>query len=96
MLRIELCDCRSRTEDPIRHYLLLDPGACVSEALDAALALGVIAEHPERTAAFAGSVGIFSKIVPLNTVLHMGDRLEIYQPLLRDPKEARRDRAQSE
>lgn len=38
-------------------------------------------------------VGIFSKIQALDTVLKSGDRVEIYRPLLADPKEARRQRA---
>lgn len=39
------------------------------------------------------SVGIFSKRRELTDVLCDGDRIEIYRPLLIDPKEARRLRA---
>jgi putative ubiquitin-RnfH superfamily antitoxin RatB of RatAB toxin-antitoxin module len=38
-------------------------------------------------------IGIFSQCCALNTILKAGDRVEIYRPLLRDPKEARRHRA---
>lgn len=38
-------------------------------------------------------VGIFSKPKPLSEILRDGDRIEIYRPLLIDPKEARRKRA---
>lgn len=38
-------------------------------------------------------VGIFSKIVPLDTLLKDGDRVEIYRPLLVDPKQKRRLKA---
>lgn len=38
-------------------------------------------------------VGIFGKIRALNTILHQGDRVEIYRPLNADPMEARRRRA---
>jgi putative ubiquitin-RnfH superfamily antitoxin RatB of RatAB toxin-antitoxin module len=38
-------------------------------------------------------VGIYSRIKSLNTVIESGDRIEIYRPLLADPKEARRQRA---
>ena len=38
-------------------------------------------------------VGIFGTIVPLNTIVKTGDRIEIYRPLLIDPKEKRRLRA---
>ena len=38
-------------------------------------------------------VGIFGKLKTLDTVLHEHDRIEIYRPLLADPKESRRSRA---
>ena len=40
-----------------------------------------------------GRIGIFGKACPDATVLKDGDRVEIYRPLLADPKEARRRRA---
>jgi len=39
------------------------------------------------------AVGIFSRKVPLDQVLREGDRVEIYRPLIADPKETRRKRA---
>lgn len=40
-------------------------------------------------------VGVFGKIKPLDTVLAEGDRVEIYQPIVIDPKTApRRKRAE--
>lgn len=38
-------------------------------------------------------VGIFGKLKTLDTVLRDHDRVEIYRPLLADPKESRRRRA---
>ena len=38
-------------------------------------------------------VGIFSKLVALDSVLRDRDRVEIYRPLIADPKEIRRQRA---
>lgn len=40
-----------------------------------------------------GPVGIFGRLTALDTPLRDGDRVEIYRPLLADPKEARRKRA---
>lgn len=40
-------------------------------------------------------VGIFSKPCKLDTALREGDRVEIYRPLIADPKEVRRQRAQA-
>lgn len=39
-------------------------------------------------------VGIFGQIVNLNTVLQEGDRVEIYRPLVIDPRLARKQRVQ--
>ena len=41
-------------------------------------------------------VGVFSKIKPLDYVLSAGDRVEIYRPLLVDPKESRRRRVKEQ
>lgn len=40
------------------------------------------------------AVGICGKRASLATVLHEHDRVEIYRPLIADPKQARRKRAQ--
>ncbi|MEJ2621117.1 MAG: RnfH family protein [Candidatus Thiodiazotropha sp.] len=37
--------------------------------------------------------GIFGKAAKLDAVLNDGDRVEIYRPLIADPKEARKKRA---
>ncbi|MDD3576556.1 RnfH family protein [Halothiobacillus sp.] len=41
-------------------------------------------------------IGIFSRLVALNQRLQPRDRVEIYRPLLADPKAARRERAAKE
>ena len=41
----------------------------------------------------AAKVGIFGQKVAMDQVLQNGDRVEIYRPLLADPKEIRRQRA---
>jgi putative ubiquitin-RnfH superfamily antitoxin RatB of RatAB toxin-antitoxin module len=65
------------------------PGTTVAQAIDAS---GVrqrfadISAHPP--------VGIFSCKVALDHVLASGDRVEIYRPLLLDPKQSRRQKAE--
>lgn len=39
-------------------------------------------------------VGIFGKMCKLNAELHNKDRIEIYRPLIADPKESRRQKAE--
>jgi putative ubiquitin-RnfH superfamily antitoxin RatB of RatAB toxin-antitoxin module len=40
-----------------------------------------------------GSIGVFGRVVPPDTPLRDGDRVEIYRPLMADPKAMRRARA---
>lgn len=61
--------------------LKLPAGATVRDALDAS---GMTA---------SGAVGVFGKVVGVQTRLKDGDRVEIYRPLTADPKEQRRRRA---
>lgn len=42
----------------------------------------------------ANKVGIFSRPVKLHDEVQSGDRIEIYRPLIADPKELRRQRAE--
>jgi len=53
---------------------------------------GIAAQHPEIDWDSA-MTGIFGKRASPSTVLRANDRVEIYRPLLADPKQARRKRA---
>jgi uncharacterized protein len=53
---------------------------------------GLLEQFPQIDLSI-NKVGIYSKVQPLDTILQSGDRVEIYRPLLADPKEARRERA---
>ena len=55
---------------------------------------GIMLEFPELDTVLENSaVGIFGKLSKMETVLADGDRVEIYRPLIADPKEVRRQRA---
>lgn len=54
---------------------------------------GILKQFPEINLAKA-YVGIHSKRITLSTSVQDGDRIEIYRPLLIDPKQARLLRAQ--
>ena len=64
-------------------------GMTVAEAIERS---GIAEQFPEIDVASA-KVGIFSKAVNREEVLRAGDRVEIYRPLIADPKEARKKRA---
>lgn len=69
--------------------LKIRPGAVVSEAIARS---GILRDFPEIDLASA-KVGIYGKLVKLDAVLRDKDRIEIYRPLIADPKEIRRKRA---
>lgn len=53
---------------------------------------GLMMEFPDLDIEHS-EVGIFGKVMPMTTVLSDGDRVEVYRPLIADPKEVRRKRA---
>ena len=65
------------------------PGALVKEALAKS---GIERHFPEIDLTTA-KVGIFGKLSKPDAELSPGDRIEIYRPLIADPKEARKKRA---
>lgn len=70
---------------PVVHaYLSLATGSSVQDALQHAR---LFSHHPE---AIDFSVGIFGKVVSLDTLIKNGQRIEVYRPLEIDPKEKRR------
>ena len=61
---------------------------------DAVMASGIL-EAAGLTPAALDAVGIWNRVVTADSVLTDGDRVELYRPLLADPKDARRKRARS-
>lgn len=65
------------------------PGTTVEEAIARS---GLLTSFPEIDLG-VNKVGVFGKISRLNTPLKDRDRVEIYRPLIADPKEVRKQRA---
>ena len=59
---------------------------------DALLASGIRTRHPGLGDTSMLSLGIFGRFVTPANRLEDGDRVEIYSPLVADPKQARRNR----
>ncbi|MET0357072.1 MAG: RnfH family protein [Cellvibrio sp.] len=77
--------------------LLVEPGTTALQAVERS---GIVKHFPEIDVATA-KMGIFGQslgtkgLAPATSyVLHEGDRVEIYRPLICDPKDARRKRAE--
>lgn len=61
-------------------------------AEQAILSSGILKKFPEIDLTL-NKTGIFGKLAKLDTVLRHHDRVEIYRPLIADPKEVRKQRA---
>lgn len=62
-------------------------------AEQAVIQSGIIEKCPEIEATSL-TLGVWNRTVKLNQELKNGDRVEIYRPLIADPKDARRKRAE--
>jgi putative ubiquitin-RnfH superfamily antitoxin RatB of RatAB toxin-antitoxin module len=70
--------------------LSVDNGATVEEGIKAS---PILSQYPQIDLA-ENKVGIWSRACKLTDLLKDGDRIEIYRPLIADPKEVRRRRAE--
>ena len=64
-------------------------GATVLQAIEAS---GILQKYPEIDLA-KNKFGVFAKLAKPDAVLRDRDRVEIYRPLIADPKEVRKQRA---
>lgn len=65
-------------------------GCTAKEAVEQS---GIVEQCPEIDATHL-TLGIWNRTCKLDDTLSEGDRIEIYRPLIADPKEARRRRAE--
>jgi putative ubiquitin-RnfH superfamily antitoxin RatB of RatAB toxin-antitoxin module len=78
---------------PERQYVRqvkLATGSSVEQAIEAS---GLLELRSDIDLA-SNKVGIYSRPAKLGDMLNEGDRVEIYRPLIADPKELRRQRAE--
>ncbi|MFM0394498.1 RnfH family protein [Paraburkholderia phytofirmans] len=87
-LSIEVCYASAGEQALIA--LELPTGATLQQALDAS---GILRRFPQIDLG-TQKVGVFGKLKPLDAVLADHDRVEIYRPLLVDPKVSRQRRVE--
>ena len=68
----------------------VEEGSTIQQAIASS---GILEQCPDIDLD-TNKVGLFSNIVELDILVRAGDRIEIYRPLILDPKEARRLRAE--
>lgn len=86
-IKIEVAYARSDVQKIIA--LEVQAGTTILEAIQQS---GILTDFPEIDLT-KQKVGVFSQPRQLTDILYEGDRIEIYRPLLIDPKEARRKRS---
>ena len=78
----------ARTERQLIIALDVAPGTTAQQAIEQS---GIMQAFPEIDLD-KSKIGIFAKLSKKDTALKSGDRVEIYRPLIADPKEVRRQR----
>lgn len=86
-MEVEVCYALPAKQELIQ--LKLAAGATVQQAVEAS---GLLAKYPDIDLK-KNKFGIFAKLSKLDTPLRDRDRVEIYRPLIADPKEVRKQRA---
>ncbi len=86
-IRVEVA--YAKLDEQVLLELVVDAGISLMEALELS---GILERFPEIDPAI-NKVGIFGKLAKLDAKLAEGDRVEIYRPLIADPKEQRKKRA---
>lgn len=87
LIKVEVAYARPDVQELIA--LEVEPGTTVEQALRRS---GILEAFPEIDLA-KNQVGVFGKLTKLDTPLRAQDRVEIYRPLIADPKEVRKQRA---
>ena len=87
MINVDVCYALATKQEIVR--LTLPEGASLQQALEAS---GLLAKFPEIDIK-KNKFGIWNKLSKLDSLLRNQDRIEIYRPLIADPKEVRNQRA---
>lgn len=86
---VQVYVCYAHAKQEWIRPMQVKPGTTIGEAIEQS---GVLQDFPEINLA-TQPVGIYAKKKTLDTVLRERDRIEIYRPLVADPKDSRRKRA---
>jgi putative ubiquitin-RnfH superfamily antitoxin RatB of RatAB toxin-antitoxin module len=87
-VRVQVCFARPQLQ--VLRDLVVPVDASLEDAIRQS---GLLSEVPEIDLANC-RVGVYGKLKSLDAPVREHDRIEIYRPLLADPKESRRKRAE--
>ena len=86
-IEIEVAYAKPERQDVVQ--VKLPEGSTAQQAVEAS---GLLQRYPEIDLA-KSKLGIYGKLAKPDTALRDRDRVEIYRPLIADPKEVRKQRA---
>lgn len=86
-MQVEVCYAQQREQAVVS--LKLPEGTTVQQAVELS---GLLEKYPEIDLK-KNKFGVWNKLAKLDAVLRDRDRIEIYRPLIADPKEVRKQRA---
>jgi uncharacterized protein len=86
---IEVEVAYAKPEEQVIVTIKVPQGTTIAQAVKLS---GLLARFPEISHSEL-KVGVFGVLCKPDQLLNQGDRVEIYRPLVHDPKEARRQRA---
>ncbi|MGV0953464.1 MAG: RnfH family protein [Fluviibacter sp.] len=87
-MKIEVCYALADRQELVT--VDVPEGSTVMQALEAS---GLLQKYPGLEPGGLNKLGVFAKLVKVDAVLRERDRVEIYRPLIADPKEVRRQKA---
>lgn len=82
--------CYALPEKQVFQEISVPAGTSLQQAI---MLSGILQSNPEIDLTLS-RVGVFGKLKTLEAVVQDRDRVEIYRPLIADPKESRRKRAE--
>ena len=86
---VQIYVCYATAREEFLRPMTVAPGTTIGQAIEMS---GVLEAYPDINLA-SQPVGIYARKKSLDTVLRERDRIEIYRPLVADPKDSRRKRA---
>lgn len=88
-IRVEVVYALPDHQELVR--LELAAGATAQDAVEAS---GLLEKYPDIEVGGRNKLGIYAKLAKADSVLRDRDRVEIYRPLIADPKTVRKQRAE--
>jgi putative ubiquitin-RnfH superfamily antitoxin RatB of RatAB toxin-antitoxin module len=92
-IAVELCDARVLPPQITHHQIKLNSNKLEITLLEALEQIGLVTSLNDPIFLKKGSVGVFGIPLTHDAAIYAGDRIELYRPILIDPKIIRRKKA---